>query len=65
MNITILLSEHPGCVTLECQRCDYHGDIRFAPFGLTLVRQARLEAFEHCWQAHMIPAYRVGFGVGR
>jgi hypothetical protein len=50
-------------VSADCTHCAWSADVTTAPWGVDLIRQARLEAFEHCWQAHQIHAWDVSFAV--
>jgi hypothetical protein len=51
-----------GSIYLQCrcgeigQPCGYQGEITTAPPGITLLRQAKREAYEHCWHAHRVSA---------
>jgi hypothetical protein len=50
-------------VKVGCTHCSWEATITTAPYGVDLVRQARLEAFEHCWSEHKIHAWNVAFAV--
>jgi hypothetical protein len=50
-------------VYVACTHCEWKAEVTTAPWGVDLIRQARLEAFEHCWTAHQIHAWDVSFAV--
>lgn len=51
-----------GQVTAKCVHCDWSAVIAQAPYGVDLVRYARKEAFNHCFEQHGIHAWDVKFG---
>jgi hypothetical protein len=66
-----LTERSDGTIYLKCrcgeigQPCDYKGEVTFAAAGLTLMRQAKLEAYGHCWDQHRILACFVIFDISR
>lgn len=48
-------------VHVACTHCEWRADVTTAPPDVDLIRQARLEAFEHCWSEHRIHAWDVSF----
>jgi len=66
-----LVERSDGTIYLKCrcgeinQPCEYRGDVNFAGEGFTLMRQAKREAYDHCWHEHHVPAYLVTFDISR
>ena len=60
----VSLRESALAVHVACTHCDWRADVTTAPWGVDLIRAARLEAFEHCWSVHHIHAWDVSFAVG-
>lgn len=67
-----LTERSDGTFYLQCrcgeigQPCRYEGEVVYAAAeGVSLLRQARSEAFEHCWSAHRIPAWGLEFELVR
>ena len=66
-----LTERSDGTVYLQCrcgeigQPCPYQGEITYANAGISLLRQAKVEAFDHCWQVHRLFACHVSFEIAR
>lgn len=67
-----LTERQDGTFYLQCrcgeigQLCRYEGEIvSVSREDISLLRQARNEAFEHCWTEHRVPAWNVSFDISR
>jgi hypothetical protein len=65
-----LTERSDGTFYLQCrcgetgQPCRYQGEVvNLTQGGMTLERQAKQEAFEHCWSEHKIPAWALSFDI--
>jgi len=57
----IVLCVTAASVTASCTHCEWRSEVSTAPWGVDLVRQARLSAMEHAWAAHKVHAWDLKF----